>query len=75
VLPPRRGDRWFVDETSVKVAGRWMYLYRAVDRFGQIIDVLAFREAGPGATRRFLTRAPRRSQSHRYTSGCISVFI
>ena len=25
------GDRWFVDETYVKVAGRWTYLYRAVD--------------------------------------------
>src|SRR6185312_2914957 len=28
---PRRrvpGDRWFVDETYVKVAGRWTYLYR-----------------------------------------------
>jgi transposase-like protein len=23
------GDRWFVDETYVKVAGRWVYLYRA----------------------------------------------
>jgi IS6 family transposase len=29
------GDRWFVDETYVKVAGRWTYLYRAVDRRGQ----------------------------------------
>ena len=29
------GDRWFVDETYVKVAGRWRYLYRAVDQFGQ----------------------------------------
>ena len=40
--PCRRaaGDRWFVDETYVKVAGRWRYLYRAVDQFGQVIDVL-----------------------------------
>jgi IS6 family transposase len=29
------GDRWFVDETYVKVAGRWTYLYRAVDQHGQ----------------------------------------
>jgi transposase, IS6 family len=28
------GDRWFVDETYVKVAGRWRYLYRAVDQYG-----------------------------------------
>src|SRR5918998_24411 len=33
------GDRWFVDETYVKVAGRWVYLYRAIDQFGQVIDV------------------------------------
>jgi IS6 family transposase len=39
---PRRpvpGDRWFVDETYVKVAGRWTYLYRAIDQYGQVIDV------------------------------------
>ena len=28
------GDRWFVDETYVKVAGVWRYLYRAVDQHG-----------------------------------------
>jgi IS6 family transposase len=39
--PCRRavGDRWFVDETYVKVAGRWRYVYRAIDQYGQIIDV------------------------------------
>jgi transposase-like protein len=34
------GDRWFADETYVKVAGRWTYLYRAIDQHGQVIDVL-----------------------------------
>ena len=40
--PCRRlpGDRWFVDETYVKVAGRWTYLYRAIDQHGQVIDVM-----------------------------------
>ena len=33
------GDRWFVDETYVKVAGRWRYVYQAIDQFGQVIDV------------------------------------
>jgi IS6 family transposase len=33
------GDRWFVDETYVRVAGVWRYVYRAVDQYGQVIDV------------------------------------
>ena len=51
------GDRWFVDETYVKVAGRWVYLYRAIDQFGQVIDVLASDKRDLTATRRFFTRA------------------
>jgi IS6 family transposase len=51
------GERWFVDETYVKVAGRWVYLYRAIDQFGQIIDVLASEKRDLAATRRFFTRA------------------
>jgi transposase-like protein len=35
----RVGDRWQVDETYVKVAGQWRYVCRAVDQFGQVIDV------------------------------------
>ncbi len=33
------GDRWFVDETYVKVNGRWTHLYRGLDQYGQVIDV------------------------------------
>ena len=29
------GDRWFVDETYLKVAGQWVYLYRAIDQHGR----------------------------------------
>ncbi|MDQ3764998.1 MAG: IS6 family transposase [Actinomycetota bacterium] len=57
---PRRhapGDRWFVDETYVKVAGQWVYLYRAIDQFGQVIDVLVSQKRDLVATRRFFTRA------------------
>src|SRR3954465_16007510 len=36
---PAVGDRWFVDETYVKVAGTWRYVYRAIDQHGQLIDV------------------------------------
>jgi len=51
------GNRWFTDETYVKVAGRWMYLYRAIDQFGQVIDVLASEKRDLAAARRFFTRA------------------
>ena len=53
------GDRWFVDETYVKVGGRWTYLYRAVDQHGQVIDVLLSVRRDLGAARRFFTRALR----------------
>jgi transposase, IS6 family len=53
------GDRWFVDETYVKVAGRWTYLYRAVDQYGQVIDVLLSVRRDLAAARRFFTRALR----------------
>jgi transposase-like protein len=53
------GDRWFVDETYVKVAGRWTYLYRAIDQHGQVIDVLLCAQRDLPAARRFFTRALR----------------
>jgi transposase-like protein len=51
------GDRWFVDETYVKVAGRWRYLYRAVDQYGQVIDVILAEQRDTPAARRFFTHA------------------
>jgi transposase-like protein len=51
------GDRWFVDETYVKVSGVWRYVYRAVDQYGQVIDVLVSARRDADATRRFFRRA------------------
>ena len=48
------GGGWFADETYVKVAGRWTYLYRAIDQHGQVIDVLLSVRRDPAAARRFL---------------------
>jgi transposase-like protein len=53
------GNRWFLDETYVKVAGRWTYLYRAVDRHGQVIDVLVSTRRDAAAARAFFTQALR----------------
>ena len=49
------GDRWFVDETYVKVNGRWTYLYRAIDQYGQVIDVWLSVRRDLTATRAFFT--------------------
>jgi transposase, IS6 family len=51
------GDRWFVDETYLKVAGRWVYLYRAIDQHGQVIDVMASPKRDIAATQRFFAQA------------------
>jgi transposase, IS6 family len=40
-----------------KVAGRWAYLYRAIDQHGQVIDVLVAQKRDLAATCRFFTRA------------------
>jgi len=53
----RVGDRWQVDETYVKVAGRWRYVYRAIDQFGQVIDVFVSPRRDAFAARRFFERA------------------
>ena len=41
----------------MKVAGKWRYLYRAVDQFGQVIDVLVSPKRDKKAARRFFTWA------------------
>jgi transposase-like protein len=51
------GDRWQVDETDVKVAGQGRYVYRAVDQFGQVIDVCVSPRRDVRAARRFFQRA------------------
>jgi IS6 family transposase len=47
------GDRWFVDETYVRVAGVWRYVYRAVDHHGQVIDVFVSKRRNVAATKFF----------------------
>src|SRR5829696_4975486 len=51
------GDHWQVDETYVKVAGQWRYVYRAIDQFGQVIDVFVSARRDAKAARRFYERA------------------
>jgi transposase-like protein len=55
-LHPSNGS-WRVDETYVKVKGRWTYLYRAVDSRGQTIDFLLSARRDAAAAKRFFRKA------------------
>jgi putative transposase len=48
---------WRLDETYIKVKGKWKYLYRAVDKNGQTIDFLLTAKRDRAAARRFLHKA------------------
>ena len=50
----RAGVSWYIDETDVKVAGRWCDLYRASDREGALIDSMLSAHRDKHAARRFL---------------------
>src|ERR1700722_5359610 len=50
-------DSWRVDETYVRVKGKWVYLYRAVDPTGAAIDFLLSAKRDAAAAERFLTKA------------------
>jgi IS6 family transposase len=58
------GDRWEVDETYVKVAGRWRYVYRAIDQFGQVIDISVSVRRNARAARRCLEQAIGHDKGH-----------
>src|SRR5947199_2017670 len=51
------GRSWYVDETYLKVDGRWCYLYRAIDRNGALVDVLFSETRDMKAARAFFRSA------------------
>jgi putative transposase len=51
------GRSWYVDETYIKVGGRWCYLYRAIDRSGALVDVLFSEHRDMKAARAFFRSA------------------
>ena len=48
---------WRVDETYVKVGGRWKYLFRSVDKHGRLIDFMLADRRNPRVARRFPGKA------------------
>ena len=53
----RIGKSWYVDETYIKVNGRWCYLYRAIDRFGSLVDVRLSEKRDMAAAKAFFRSA------------------
>ncbi|WP_341790969.1 IS6 family transposase [Rickettsia endosymbiont of Gonocerus acuteangulatus] len=54
---PKSGFSWRVDETYIKVKGKWAYLYRAVDKYGDTIDFYLSSTRNANAAKRFLGKA------------------
>src|ERR1700676_1721409 len=53
----RVGRSWYVDETYIKVHGRWCYLYRAISRSGALVDVTLSEKRDMEAAKRFFRSA------------------
>jgi putative transposase len=51
------GASWYVDETYLKVRGRWCYFYRAVDRDGNLIDAMFSQQRDMKAAKAFFRSA------------------
>jgi putative transposase len=51
------GQSWYVDETYMKVRGRWCYLYRAIDASGNLVDSRLSEKRDMEAAQRFFTQA------------------
>src|ERR687889_395215 len=52
-----RGRHWHVDETYLKVRGRWCYLYRAIDRNGDLVDTMLSEHRDMAAAQAFFRSA------------------
>jgi transposase-like protein len=52
--------RWYIDETYIKVRGRWIYLYRAIDSNGDTVEFWFSERRNLTAAKRFLTGALKR---------------
>jgi transposase-like protein len=52
-----RSGSWRVDETYVRVGGQWKYLFRAIDKHGELIDFMLLDRRNTRAAYRFLGKA------------------
>ena len=59
-LRPRPSPRWHLDEMVVRIAGERMYLWRAVDDEGEVLDVLLQRRRDRGAATKLMRKLLKR---------------
>src|SRR6476646_6321062 len=52
-----KSSTWHMDDTFVGIAGKWMYLFRAVDGHGQTVDFYLSETRDRAAAKRFLKKA------------------
>lgn len=52
---------WRMDETYIKIKGKWYYQYRAVDKYGFTIDFMLSKHRDAAAAKRFFKKAIRSS--------------
>ena len=70
---PRPSDRWHLDEMVIRIAGRRMDLWRAVDHEGEILDVLVQRRRDRHAAIKLIHKqgfAPKRVATDKLRSSC-----
>jgi len=68
-------DSWRVDETYIRVKGKWRYLYRAVDSSGATVYFLLWSQAGHGRSKALLGQSlgstePSRAACHQHRWAC-----
>jgi hypothetical protein len=59
---PRPGDRWQLDELFLKINGRFLYLWRAVDQDGDVLDILVQSRRDKKAAKKFFRNLLKRLQ-------------
>lgn len=53
----KTSNSWRMDETYIKVKGKWLYYYRAVDKYGKTLDFMLSEQRDTKAARRFFKQA------------------
>ena len=60
----RLGDIWHVDELFVRIQGRQVYLWRAVDQDGDVLDILVTKRRDKRAAKRFFRKVLKKSKAN-----------